>query len=173
MIDLNGKDADSLLLEVLSKSPHITGITNKFDQIEAPIPGEYAKRNVCEVHEIASPIIKKIKMDGTSATIEVMIDVLVRIGQDKIELYINNYLPLLSSGSEKLSLELTNMFSYLEFDISKMISINDAIYIARPINGKEFITWAQQDFFLHDEARRLSMLIISALIESDPLTPVP
>lgn len=165
---MNTKDIDGLLLEVLSQSPHISGISNNIQSTIALSSKNDRFRSVCDIYEISTPMIKEIQMEGISSSFQVSVDVLIKIGQNKIELHISNDQPLLLNGADKLSKELEKIFSYFEFDLSKMISVNDALYIAKPINGREFITWAEEKFFLHEEARRLSMLIISSLIETDP-----
>lgn len=167
MLEKNLTDSLTIIEEILLESPHLSGVY-ELDSIEAPKVNTM-KAYPCSVFSISSSDIREVQFDehANKGNISVLIDVRVRIGNASIELHIDEGAPLYKKGAEELSVELQNMFAFFGFDLSKMVSSEDVIYIARPIDGVDFITWANETFLSIEEARRFSMLIIDSILKAE------
>jgi hypothetical protein len=67
-------------------------------------------------------------------------------------------------------------YSYIGYSLSNIqigqerwpcTLVRDIFYIARPIDGNEYIIWVDEAFFTKDEARRINMIILNAIFSSE------
>ncbi len=160
-------DSQSILNEILADHPHLSGISTNIKDLQVPyVPGS-APVCPCITSIIKEDEVREISFDinGEKIPVCIEIEVLMRAGAGRLELHVANGVPMLFSGGvEKLAKDISFLFSHMGFDLTKMTSIEDIMFIARPFNGDDFITWSNDVFLDTEETRLVSMIAINTLM---------
>lgn len=166
--DQNMKNTDSIIKEILAKNPELSGVTPLLFCNE-PISTYVNPSFVVTIQEMTTPRVQEVSFDTQEGKNDFLVEVDVSISVYKTGFFIkiDSMLPLLNNGSEQLADDLAALFVAFEFDLSSMTSEREIFYIARPVDGSEYITWADEAFFMTEEARKINMTILNAIFSSE------